>query len=205
MGAQGMSVAGIPGPTGPSGPIGAQGMAGQPGGQGATLVGPTGPTGYQGAAGAQGSSGFTGAQGATMPGGIGGSGSSGPPGAQGPVGPIGAQGPVGIVAAWSSYRVITFDYARSDLTPSDRSTVSDIAAYMTKNPSLKAGIDGYRDANNQNLSERRVGTVRDALIAAGVPAYKVQVGAFGDPQLRHDRRVEVLLSTSSTNQSMNSQ
>jgi hypothetical protein len=30
---------------------------------------------------------------------------------------------------------------------------------------------------------------------AGVPAYKIQTGAFGDPQLRRNRRVDVLLKT----------
>jgi len=34
------------------------------------------------------------------------------------------------------------------------------------------------------------------LIQAGVPAYKIQTGAFGDAQLTRDRRVEVLISTS---------
>jgi outer membrane protein OmpA-like peptidoglycan-associated protein len=37
--------------------------------------------------------------------------------------------------------------------------------------------------------------VRDALIQAGVPASKIQAGAFGDTQLARDRRVEVLIRT----------
>jgi len=194
-GAQGASIAGITGPTGPSGPMGAQGIAGQTGAQGATLIGPTGPTGSQGAAGSQGTSGQIGAQGYTMAGGVGASGTSGPVGVQGVVGPTGGQGPAGIVDRWTSYRVINFDYARSDLSASDKSTVSEIATYMTRNPSLQVGLDGYRDPTNQGLSDRRVGAVRDALIVAGVPSYKVQIGAFGDPQASRDRRVEVLLST----------
>ena len=106
-------------------------------------------------------------------------------------------GPTGIVAQWTPYRVITFGYARADLSDADNSTVSDIAAYMTNNPSLQIGLDGYRDPNDVNLSDRRVGNVRDALIVAGVPSYKIQVGAFGDPQRRQDGRVDVLLSTGS--------
>jgi hypothetical protein len=43
---------------------------------------------------------------------------------------------------------------------------------------------------------RRVGTVREALIQAGVPAYRTQTCAFGDAGLRRDRRVEVLISAS---------
>jgi outer membrane protein OmpA-like peptidoglycan-associated protein len=71
---------------------------------------------------------------------------------------------------------------------------------MKQNPSLQVGIDGSmdprgRDPRDQNLSDRRVGAVRDALIQAGVPASKIQTGAFGDTRLARDRRVEVLVKT----------
>jgi hypothetical protein len=42
---------------------------------------------------------------------------------------------------------------------------------------------------------RYVHSVVDALKDAGVPAYKMQTGTFGDPQLRGDRRVAVLVSS----------
>jgi outer membrane protein OmpA-like peptidoglycan-associated protein len=45
------------------------------------------------------------------------------------------------------------------------------------------------------LSNRRVSAVRDALIQAGVPVYKIQSGTFGDARLTRDRRVEVLIRT----------
>ena len=41
----------------------------------------------------------------------------------------------------------------------------------------------------------RVESVRVSLIEAGVPAYKIKTGAFGDAQARRDRRVEVLFAT----------
>jgi flagellar motor protein MotB len=132
-------------------------------------------------------------------------GSAGPAGAQGAIGPTGGQGPVGIVSRWTSYRVISFDYAGADLSTSDSRTVSEIAAYMAKNPSLQAGLDGYRDPSNPNLSGRRVAAVRNAMIVAGVPSYKIQVGAFGDPQFSRDGRVEVLLNTGPGNQTLSSQ
>lgn len=186
---------GYTGPDGPTGPPGATGPAGY------------GTAGPAGAAGPQGATGQTGAQGATMAGGIGPSGGAGASGPSGSVGASGAQGPTGIVGRWASYRVIDFDYARSELSAADRSVISDVAAYMAKNPSLQVGLDGYNDPNSPRLSERRVGTVREALIAAGVPPSKIQVGAFGDPQLRTDRRVEMLLSTGSApgSQSMKTQ
>ncbi|MNC89187.1 hypothetical protein D3C83_50890 [compost metagenome] len=58
---------------------------------------------------------------------------------------------------------------------------------MNQNPSARIAIDGS--------NAQRVGTVRNALINAGVPAYKIQTGSFGDPQQRRDGRVAVLVSS----------
>jgi outer membrane protein OmpA-like peptidoglycan-associated protein len=52
-----------------------------------------------------------------------------------------------------------------------------------------------RDPRGQEIGNRRVSTVRDALIQAGVPAHRIQTGAFGDSGRRNDRRVEVLMSS----------
>jgi outer membrane protein OmpA-like peptidoglycan-associated protein len=78
------------------------------------------------------------------------------------------------------------------------SKVAEIAAYTKQNPSVQLGIDGSMDPRgtdprNQELSDRRVEAVRDALIKAGVRAGSIRAGTFGDTELRHDRRVEVLL------------
>ena len=74
--------------------------------------------------------------------------------------------------------------------------VSEIAAYMKQNPSFRVGLDGYanpRGSDANNLSQRRVDAVRDALVQAGVPAGNIQAGAFGDQRLSRDGRVEVLV------------
>jgi flagellar motor protein MotB len=73
---------------------------------------------------------------------------------------------------------------------------------MAKNPSLQVGIDAT-DPDNQALGNQRAGAVRDALIQAGVPGYKIQTGAFGNPQSRREGRVEVLISTGGTPVSSN--
>jgi outer membrane protein OmpA-like peptidoglycan-associated protein len=72
-----------------------------------------------------------------------------------------------------------------DIRDSDRTKAGEIADYMNANPSYHIGIDG--------ANERRVRTVRDALIGAGVPASRITTGAFGDPELRRDGRVSVLV------------
>lgn len=135
-----------------------------------------------------------------MAGRAGAAGPSGDVGAQGPTGPTGAQGQVGMVNSWTAYREIMFEANAADIEPSGMSTISEIAGYMAQNPSLELGIDGSINSAstepvNQDLSNRRVSAVRDALIQAGVSPNRIELGAFGNPQLRRNRRVDVLLKT----------
>ena len=95
---------------------------------------------------------------------------------------------------WSSYRDFWFDYNSSRIDVTDASKVTDIAGYLKQNPSFRLAIDGAPPAGDADLSDRRIDSVREALIAAGVPAYKIYTGTFGDPLLRRERRVEVLFS-----------
>ena len=149
-----------------------------------------------------GSVGIAGATGASGP-----MGPAGPMGAQGPAGPAGAQGLAG--KNWASFRNFLFDFNTSSIRSNEMDQVSDIAVYLKQNPSARVGIDGHTDprgtsAYNQSLSERRVDTIRDALVAAGVPGDKIHTGAFGEAQPRcnestescwqSDRRVEVLIA-----------
>jgi hypothetical protein len=174
-------------------------MAGDTGAKGPTLVGPTGPAGSSGPAGAQGAVGYTGAQGATTVGVVGSTGSAGYAGPQGPIGQTGAQGPAGQIDRWISYRTFWFDSNTVGLRDSDSGQVSEIASYMQQNPSVNAGIDGSipqgSNARNQDMADRRVKSVHSALINAGVPASRIETGAFGDSKLARDQRVEVLLHT----------
>jgi hypothetical protein len=166
------------------------------------LVGPAGPAGPAGPVGMQGPTGATGTPGTIVAGPAGPDGPAGPIGMQGLVGPTGAQGPVGVVDRWTSFRDFWFAFNKADLPASEMSKVSEVVAYMKQSPSLRVGIDGSMDPrgtdpHNQDLSDRRISAVRDALIKAGVPAAQIQVGTFGDAQYTRDRRVEVLVRTSS--------
>jgi len=196
----GATLVGPKGPTGPVGPAGAQGITGDTGARGATLVGPSGPAGRTGVAGEQGVAGSAGAQGSTTAGVVGAVGSAGKAGPKGLAGAAGAPGPAGVVSLWTLYRDFRFDYNQSDLQSSETNKVSEIARYLQANPSLKVAIDGSMDPRgsdprNQDLSDRRVSAIRDALVKAGVPATKIQMGAFGDTRLARDRRVAVLVCT----------
>jgi len=137
-------------------------------------------------------------------------GPAGPAGAQGPAGTVGPQAQAGAAKQWSSFRDFLFDFDKSAIRSNETNHVTDIAAYMKKNPSARVGIDGHTDprgtdAFNQGLSERRVNVIRDALVNAGVATGKIHTGAFGESQPKcnestegcwqRDRRVEVLIGT----------
>ncbi|MGA8048818.1 MAG: OmpA family protein [Burkholderiales bacterium] len=126
---------------------------------------------------------------------VGPTGRTGAAGPQGAIGQTGAQGPGGPVGSWTPFKDFWFDLDRSDLRSSDSGKASDVARYLSQNPGQQVGIEGSIDPNNADLSNRRVSTVRAALLQAGVPASKIQTGAFGDPLLQRADRVEVLVST----------
>ena len=76
---------------------------------------------------------------------------------------------------------------------SDPATVSDIASYLRQNPGQQVGVDGSIDPKNTDLSNPRVTAVRKAVLQAGGPSYKIQTGAFDNPDLQRDRHAEVLV------------
>ncbi len=158
--------------------------------------------------GAQGSPGLTGMQGS--PGLTGMQGSAGMTGVQGPAGITGAQGAAAPAPGtrWTPLKEIMFDFDRTDIRYSESRKPAEIAAYVSQNPSVRLGIDGYTDSRgtsqyNPSLSQRRVTTVRDALIQAGVPADRIETGTFGTDRpmcnpsteqcSQRDGRVEVLV------------
>jgi outer membrane protein OmpA-like peptidoglycan-associated protein len=104
----------------------------------------------------------------------------------GPVGGFGTGMMLMYGPDWRSYRDYTFNANSDEILRSDSHKAREVASYIDRNPSLTVGLDGS--------NERNVLAVRHALIMAGVPASKIQTGAYGDPQLRRDGRVAVLVS-----------
>jgi len=104
-----------------------------------------------------------------------------------------------VIDRWTSYRAFWFDSDTTALCSSDLDQVAEIADYMEQNPSLKVGIDGSiprgSDSSKLDLAGLRIIAVRNALIKAGVPASRIEIGVFGDVRLVRERRVEVLLRT----------
>ncbi len=164
------------------------------------LYGPAGPQGVAGPAGPEGPVGPAGP-----------AGPAGVAGLQGPAGPMGVAGAPGAAAVrWTTFKDILFDFDKADLRANEQATIDQIASYLQENPSLTVGIEGFADPRgtdryNQALSERRVDAIKNALVKAGVPADRIQTGAFGETRPKcndktegcwqRDRRVEVLIGT----------
>jgi outer membrane protein OmpA-like peptidoglycan-associated protein len=105
-----------------------------------------------------------------------------------------------VLDCWTSYRDFWFQNNSAEIQGSEHGKLAEVATYMKANPSLDIGIDGSLNARgtstrDRELSDLRVGAIRSALIEAGVSAANIKVGAFGDPELRRDGRVEVLIAT----------
>jgi outer membrane protein OmpA-like peptidoglycan-associated protein len=142
-------------------------------------------------------------------------GPAGPQGAQGPAGPVGPQAMAGSENRMVSFgtgnnsaafKDILFDTDKSDIRSNETGKIADIAAHVKQNAPMQVNIGGYADPrgtdqHNQGLSERRVNTIRDALVKAGVASDKIQTGAFGEQKplcnesidtcWQRDRRVDV--------------
>ena len=103
---------------------------------------------------------------------------------------------------------IAFAPGRAALRPEAKSSLGKLVAFVNKDPSKPIRIEGHTDSRgnanaNQLLSQKRADSVRDALIAAGVPANRMSSVGLGEDNPVADnateegraknRRVDVIL------------
>jgi len=104
---------------------------------------------------------------------------------------------------------VLFDTGQSELQPGAMTTIDRLAQFMDDYPERSVRIEGHTDSagsdeTNQQLSERRAFAVRDALLARGVEASRVEAVGYGEtrPIASNDspggrlqnRRIEIVLS-----------
>ena len=104
---------------------------------------------------------------------------------------------------------VLFATNQATLTPNGVATVRKLAEVLVQNPERTVLVEGFTDstgsdAYNQALSERRAGSVRDALLGMGVARDRVAARGYGKahPVASNDtassrqlnRRVEIVLS-----------
>jgi peptidoglycan-associated lipoprotein len=87
-----------------------------------------------------------------------------------------------LAGAW--YQVF-FDTDQADLSPRGQLIVNKVAEVVRTNDEVRVTVIGRADragtaAANMALSERRAELVRDALIAAGVPAARIDTSWLGE-------------------------
>ncbi|MBB5344352.1 OmpA family protein [Tunturibacter empetritectus] len=77
-----------------------------------------------------------------------------------------------------------FDYDSADIRADAQTAIEHAAKYLQDNPSIRVLVGGYADERgsaeyNLALGEERANAARNALIAAGVDADRIQVISFG--------------------------
>lgn len=138
-----------------------------------------------------------------------------PPGA-GAEAPAGAQAAGGAAAAAPaapaasqqagnapSADAVYFESNRSRVDATGQARLQDIAAAMKARPAARAKVQGYVDASgsakrNGELAKQRAQAVRDALVAAGVPADRITLekpaNIVGGDSAAKARRVDIVLA-----------
>lgn len=107
---------------------------------------------------------------------------------------------------------VLFATAKADLNPTGLQSAQKLADVLKQNPARTVLVEGFTDSTgstafNQELSERRGMSVRDALLQMGIAANRIQVRGYGEsfPVAGNDtatnrqlnRRVEIVLSDDS--------
>jgi outer membrane protein OmpA-like peptidoglycan-associated protein len=104
---------------------------------------------------------------------------------------------------------VLFDTGSSTLKPATREKLAKISGIVLAHPGLSLQVEGHTDSvgsdqMNQQLSERRADSVRDFLIAQGVPGSSITAQGFGKTQpvasndtsegRQKNRRVELVVN-----------
>jgi peptidoglycan-associated lipoprotein len=89
------------------------------------------------------------------------------------------------VAMPSAYGIVYFDFDKSNIKPEFEAVIRDNAKKLLDNPDQRVTIEGHCDERGTNeynlaLGQRRAEAVRQALIAAGVPANRLSTVTFGE-------------------------
>jgi outer membrane protein OmpA-like peptidoglycan-associated protein len=104
---------------------------------------------------------------------------------------------------------VLFDVGKSDLKPGAKSRLEKLGSVLQNHPERKLLIEGYTDATgsddlNQALSDKRAQSVKEALVALGIAADRIDAKGYGEAKpvasndnaagRQQNRRVEVVFS-----------
>jgi peptidoglycan-associated lipoprotein len=87
---------------------------------------------------------------------------------------------------------VFFDYDRADISPEGRETLQRQAEWLRRYPNVSVTIEGHTDERgtreyNLSLGERRAQTVKNVLVALGIPASRISTISYGKerPEIPH--------------------
>ena len=166
----------------------------------AGAAGAAGATGSTGAPAATGAPGAPGAAGASAQAAAAARGAAATPAAAAAAPPPAAPAPG---APPDARRSVYFDRDRSRVDATGQALLTQLAAELKAQPQLRATLHGYVDAtgaskHNRQLARQRAQAVRDALVAAGVPADRIALekpaDITGGQAPAQARRVDIALA-----------
>ncbi|MEQ9546105.1 MAG: OmpA family protein [Marinobacter sp.] len=109
---------------------------------------------------------------------------------------------------------VLFDLNRAELKPAGEATIRRLAQFMSEYEQRRVRVEGYTDSTgeasyNQQLSERRAESVRDALMDMGVSGNRIETRGYGEEYpvasnnsaggRQQNRRVEIVISDETGN------
>jgi outer membrane protein OmpA-like peptidoglycan-associated protein len=79
---------------------------------------------------------------------------------------------------------VLFDTGRSELNPGAATKMDQLAQFLSQHPDRRVEIDGYTDsvgsdAYNEELSQRRAGAVKAALVTRGIDSSRINTQGYG--------------------------
>lgn len=90
---------------------------------------------------------------------------------------------------------IHFATGKADILPESNPLIDEIVSLLKQQPNLRIGVEGHTDntgtpAANKTLSAARAKAVASAIVAAGLPARRVDAVGFGQERPIADNRTE---------------
>lgn len=104
---------------------------------------------------------------------------------------------------------VLFDLNQADLKSAGEQTIGRLAQFMREYENRRVRIEGYTDSTgsdtyNQQLSERRAESVRNALVNQGISSRRIEIKGYGEQYpvasnensagRQQNRRVEIVIS-----------